>query len=564
MCYSVWPVFAEDQINPDNECERKVRAFIALNDYPSAKKHALHFLNAHPFHQGLTRALLKATAYNDSYEKWFFLFDEHKAFIPALNDDIVCWFDFCRAQLLSNMHEAAENVRLVTVLAGMFVKDPIFSHILQKGMKDSSIRVRRLSVSVATGYGGGSPETEAIMAASKDLSEKVRLEAYHFLAARKIKDSAEMLLSTACSSCVGRNERNVALMAFVNLMDGLSQQEAITGLAAPDVQQRLITCALLEKFPNIEMIPLLITALHDPLVEVVMSGIEALLRIPQAYLESHQAYLKQTLMHLVSVSSHHSVKAGASALLALYGCEEGKNLLIQGTQAKNLKERNAFAAVLTACGDIGADVALEALQDVKDPHHKAQFALTLFFRRVHAEQSLKILEEYAKTYGINSQNLEEDKGVFFTFSSFQKESIKIRSLKLIRLLIANRADSSKDRIKEVLSLMPEYESYADSVFSDSAPVGLKECLHEIFLQKESQLKFKAALASAIWCKDLTVTPYLENIYYTSGYHEKARILQAFIALGVSDAKAILLCREACREPQRLLRTLAMSALLNSN
>jgi len=549
-----------DLIDEEQVALRRIYAHLLIHDPFSATAEAVKALKDYPLsfplHLAYIQALVEKGDECAAFQEW----NQKKEGDLKSNRRILetlAW-----GVLKKGNRSPQLNVSLNAVIGAALTRDVKAIPFLVHAMRGTNALLRLVAVRFVPSYGDAPLQEELARMVVEEKVWFVRLEVIRAIGALRIFSLYHKLKELIENSRTSGEEKEVAILALVQMHDGISEADLNLLIRSNRVGLRQLACQLVAHFNIRKSAHRLIPLLKDSSPELRLQVIHVLglLRIP----------IGNLLLKQLREDSSPKVAMMASWVAALRGKDEGIAELLRWLHHDNERWQLLAATLLGKCGSKGMTPAFQAMKEHDNPFVKLNLALALIAHRTCMEQACEVI------YHLLQQKREqlwmwEDHFCFPHVTSSDVTHIdqipnypqlidqKTR-LDLLNLLCMMRYPKAQEAVKEYL----QYRTWgitgaAMLVLLEGGDQEAVECVRKLLQDEAPDVRVQAAFILAMLGKDPQAIEVLQEGYFHVNRDIKLHILEAMGQVG--DLETVPFLMDIFNEPFQLTRVVAASALI---
>ncbi len=545
----------------EEEALRHIYAYLFIHDPFSAAKEAEKNLKLYPQSEQLQFAYIQSLTEKgdemEAFQQWVEAAEGLQKNRHAL--ETLAWGVLKKGNLSPQL-----NIHLNAVIGAALTRDVRAVPILVNGMRDTNALLRLISVKFAALYGDGPLQEELIRMLSEEKVWFVRLEVIRSIGTLHMSSLRSDLKAIMASNRTLAEEKGEAIIALVQMYDGISQNDLKILLTSNRAGLRQLGCQLVSHFDLREQAHQLIPLLNDTSPDVRSEAIYALglLKIP----------LKKSMMEEVMNDTSPEVAMTACWAAALQSLDEGILGLLKWVHDGRGHDQSQLlaAAALSSCGAEAAPFIFEAMKSHKNPLVKLNLALGLIGQRKWVEEACdtiyQILQDDQETL-----LMWDDHSHFKVLSPSRLFHInhipnypnivdqKTR-LDFLNILCMMHHPKSQDAVKKYIKHRPwGITGAAAVILLEEGDQEAMDVVRALLKDTEPEVRVQAAFILAMIGNDPEAVQVLQEAYPLMSRDLKIHILEAIGHVG--DLESIPFLMNIFNEPFQLTRVVAASAVI---
>ena len=464
--------------------------------------------------------------------------------------------------LHQSRHSDQLTIQLNALLGAAFTHDARAVSLLLEALRGTNAMLRTVAIKLAAGYGDGELQQELARLLKEEKVWYVRIEAIRAIGALKCLFLKEPLKEIIANPKTLTEEKAAAIIAYVNLYDGVGPQELKTLIQSPRAGLRQLACELVAHFNLTTDVEALFPLLSDTSSDVRMQVLYT-----AGLLKTRLA--PEQLKPLLN-DPFPPVAITAAWVATLQNMEEGPQTFSRFLQSPNLEWRWLAAGALSVAGKYGLPLAVQEMIANVDPYVRANLAIGCIGQRCRAQQACETL---FTTFSKEKNTLwmwRED--ILFRYltpsllshigqiPNYPKVIDQMTRLEVLAILSILQPSEAQEVAKGFLK--NEAWGVTGAASALLLQEGDEEALNLVrgLLEEEDQkIRVQAALILALLGGDPSAVKVLQEAYPHLDREMKVHILEALGHIG--DAQSIAFLMEVLKEPFQLLRVVAASALI---
>lgn len=556
---------SSQQMAAEQDCIKRINNHFILHDYPSANQETFEFLSRCPLskvaHQSRIKALagigderLCLSAFKDFLRKFP---DDEEGYRKALED--MAW---------GIIHKTAAShcppLRLLGILAAFISQDAKGIALVKQGLRDPSLLIRGATVRLAGNLHDAVLLDEIASLVADETSWKVRVEAMKAAGRMRLTRVRPVLLAAAADMTLHEEERAAAMSSLVQMQKTISRRE-IEGLVKSDrANMRMLACDIVAHLQLVDDVDLLMPLLIDKSVEARLQVLRTigLLRVPINVDVGHVVKLLDDSDPLVAIT--------AAWVVTLSAPLKGQKTLEKYLNHNQSNVRRCAAAALAATGEYGLPLLETCFDETKDPYVRLNVSLGLVGLRRKTEAAADAIFSFLTTVNEQIMDSRDDFFPYICPSTIKHDDLipnapeainqKTR-LELLNILAMLKHQSAQQGIRLFLQEKKWGITGVAAIVlltegDDQALLLVKELLKD----NDPLIRLQAALVLALWGEGEDALSILENAYFSSGYEDKEKIIEAVGRVGSKKSLSFLVDRIQ-EEPHQSLRLIAAAGIL---
>lgn len=466
--------------------------------------------------------------------------------------------------LRNGVKSSQYNIKYLTLLGAYFTRDARAVKLLFEGLKDENAVIRNIALRLSS-YLGDEPFKRFIMDMLKmEKSWRVRLEAIRAVGRLRLK-SAERELKKIASGDGTYEERAAAIEALISIYDDISQGEFERLIRSPKAGLRLFAIKAALYFEKEKCGAAILNACFDPINDVRVEAINA---IP--FLKGISEEDLKTAFERLKTDTNPEIAITASwAALVKFDDQSLKKWLFVEDEVY----RRFAAAAVAAAGKNGVTIAIEGFEKSADPYVRANLALGLLGQKVEEKRccdELFLLLEKRKEllmwdsgsnehFRILAPSRVEHIEEIANYPEIVDQSLELELLSILAVKEDGRAE------KAIRSFLQKKRwgltgMAALTLLKEGNEESLK-LLKSLLNDPEKNVRCQAALVLAVYGKDESAIPFLEEAYNEADRELKVKLLEALCYVGKENSYNFFL--KAMEEPFQALRIIAASGVIQA-
>lgn len=460
--------------------------------------------------------------------------------------------------------------RLTALIGVALTRDARAIALLKERMADSSSFVRALAVQLAPLLGDAPLREEIVRLLREEKVFEVRLQVLRAIGQLKMHELIPELMRLLTERSTTPEEREEIIQALVQMQERLGGAELRQLTTSAKKELRMLACEVLLYCDLVSEAALLAPLLQDSQYEVQARALKALglLELPQelrARLRPQVAILSRSPNPLVGVT--------ASWCLLLFSPRDGVSAF-QPWLAHALPDVRALAAAaLGAAGEHGIALSATLVRESTDPFVRANCAIGLIGQRVNVAAAAEELYAFFETSKEQWMHQSFLGGLFSpltkshvshqpaipNYPEVVNQTVRLEVLNLLALLHHPKAQEAVARfLREKTFGIPILATETLLGEGDEEALAL---VRSLLTAEEEGLRLQAALVLAVWGRDRSALPVLQEIYAKTDRTMKIQILEAISR--IKEAEMVPFLLEVIQDPSQVLRIIAASAVIQS-
>ena len=460
------------------------------------------------------------------------------------------------------------DMSIATLLGAFYTQDVRSVQMLKNCMCSSDAFLRATAVGLASYY-----QDEVLIDQVKRLfeSEKVlyvRLEVIKALGLMRVyemKDSLKRILKNPYSPA---QEKARAAKALVDLYERIAPEELLELVQSKRSDLRYLACELIARLDLLDQIPTLFLLLEDPVPSVRVASLTSL------YLLGLKNMSSRSLLKIKGMieDPYPALSIMASWISLSFAEEKALKALKKWVDKPGCHFRNLAAfAIGNGAAERASLLAREVIETSSDPFVKVNVALGLMHQQAERDVAASTLYQFLMTQ--KGRVMWKEEALFRVISPSMAHHIpqipqyptlidQLARLDVLNFLAILDYPKGKEAIKTFLKHEVFGVSYAAlmSFIREGGEEALS-ILRQLLKEEDQKVSVRAALALALFCKDLEAIEVLEQAYPSVDRETKMNILEAIGHIG--NQKSVPFLFNLLKEPHYALRVRAASALIQS-
>ncbi len=539
----------------------RIHSHLAIGDPESAahesRTYLEHHLDQSAAYEGHIRTLAAAGEEGEMLAVWNRF---HQGFPDkALEQEVVetmCWGVLRKGESACGL-----TTQLIALLGAALTQDAYAIRALKQGMRHSNSLLRTVAVELAAHYGDMDLKEEITRLFREERVLEVRKGVFAAIGKLKMVEMIPELMKVVGDKKSSPEEKRGAVKAIAQLRERVGREELYELTKSPRAFLRLLACESIAHLGLEEEGDLLIPLIDDSHPEVRRGALQAMgiLRLPLHPRVERAAYAKDP-----------AVGVSGAWVLLLSDKAKGEAALSYWLHHDKSGARSLAAAVITASGAYGTDIAQKEIDRCDDAYVRANLALALIGQRVDVEKSSKILDNFLRDH---QEKLMWREGLFSplqkstlshnpaipNFPEVNNQTVRLEILNLLAIVEYPGA-------QEALKLFLKERRWgvtgvaAETLLGEGDETGI-DLVRELLDDPDREIRTEAALVLAIWGRDNTVLPVLIRLYPEADRTLKIKLLEAIGRIG--DREAVPFLIERLKEPSQTLRIIAAAVLIQT-
>lgn len=562
-----------------------------IQDFSAACSEAKKKVEQHPLNVIYWEAYIEALAsqlpFQGDEKKIFEAWREYLAAFSVSLPDVLSEEKKRKERLLEciawgilnkGVHSCSPLIRAYTMLGAFFGEDARGVKILKRGLSDPDVLVRVVSLQLASHLRDHSLQQEVISLFQKEKTPHVRLEAIKAIGKMEIPGGEEMLLRLLKEKGVRREEKEVAILALVSLLESVEPSKS-SFLGASFIQQFQTSSNLFFSASMRELIPYifletgekvnwedLLPLLEDSCFDVRQSALRAvgLKRLTSSGKTDWIAKIGR-----LTQDPHPFVAITAAWALTLHHSHLGCAAFSQWLNHSNRYYQRLAAAALVATGQYGKDYLEEAFGQAQDLYVKMNLALGLLGQGFLIDEACFVL--YKGLTENRERWMWQEKGGFRVLvpndlrsssaipEEFEGTNRMVR-LEILNLLAIMEYPKALFAVRDFLQKTEwGIGGIASLLLLQEGDENAVSLVESLLGDSQSKVRMQAALVLALWGKGEEAVLVLQEGYEKADRAMKEKILEAIGKTG--DQRSIPFLIERLQEGELSLRLVGAAALL---
>lgn len=544
---------------------KRIEAHFVLEDFDSAYEEIVNARKIFPETKELKRAYIRALSSlcreNEAISacRTFYTMEELKK-DPSLLEEIA-W-----GVLKKGLQSSQYAHRLSSLVGIYFTKDARAVLTLRSAMKDSNAIIRAVALQLACNYRDELLQRQVAELLESEKVWFVRLEVINAVGQMRMKSAEKNLKEILKNEKATFEERMLSVEALVNIYDKIDLDELEILLKSPYAGFRILGIQLGSHF-KIEPVKkeiLLLTS--DPRYDVRMAALNAL----GFFYKDHFTKKEMQEILIKTYKDSNAFVAITASWLGLFIDPSSAKTEMKKWLFDPYEENRRFASgALSHAASRAKDLCSFALAN-GDDYVRANVAFGMITQREEVKKCSDFLYGFLK----NKKEMwmwESNQSGFQILApsrirhtdqlpNYPQAIDQVVQLNILSLLSTLEDQRSLEAVKTFLKEKTwGITGLAAISLLHEGDEGCITVLKELLKDKEKSIRIQAALALAIYGKDKTALPILEEAYGDSPHELKLVIVEAIGNIGNENSFAFLL--KVLEEPFLNLKIAAASALI---
>lgn len=453
------------------------------------------------------------------------------------------------------------SVRLHALLGAVFTKDARSIEWIKEAIRHRNIMLRSVAVELSPLMRDKPLQNAVHECLCNDSSWEVRVQALKALGRMRVEPAKESIRSVLQDQERSFEERWASVQSFVELSQGIDQEELLTLVANERSDFRMLACELVTSLNLVQILESLRPLLYDHSSAVRVAALKTFGLLGGQVLEDD---LQELLM------DEDPLLLSASAWYMLVkNLTEGEQIYADLLSDERLNVRWLASASLASTGGSSVEFCKKFFENSDDLFVRANLALGLIGQRVEVEKACEALFQLLKSDEILMFS-EEGNGLFTVLLPYsphhgivvQRPEVtdQLVRLSLLNLLAIFQYPHAFEALRDLLNEKEWLVSgIASQLLLKEGDESVFYLLRDLLKDDEPHVRVQAALALAVWGRDRTSIQILHSAYEDADRNLKAHILEALGFVGKEESYDFLI--DKFSEPFQTLRIIAASSLI---
>lgn len=545
---------------------QRVHAHLIIQDPQSALDEVQQGLAAYPDSQGLMEAEVRVRAASGDDTGMLTAWNTLLHHFPEEQGNT----ELIEGMAWGVIQEASRSpcplTRVFAVVGAFFSQDAKGVPVLLKGMRDSNMIVRGVSVQVASHMRDKKLKDEMLRLLRSEKGWAIRLEVIKALGSMKVVEAQPDLLAILSGDGAAAEEKAAAIQSLVNMRETADRQEVVRLASSDRAGLRLLACQIVSHFTLEDSVEEIVPLLKDNRSEVRAAALYALgiLRVKQC-----GGIPLTTVVTPLLVAPDETVAVTAAWALTISGAPEGSEAFYTLLAHENREVRLHAAGALLATGAYGLPTARRVFNETDDPFVKMNVALCLITQRADVARGCDALyvglskekgrwmwQEETPFRHLAPSKVKHQNAI----PNFPEAVNQLARLDVLNTLAIMKYPHCQEAIKRFLQERTwGISAMASATLLTEGDEAAVDIVQALLSDPDPKVRMQAAQILALWGAGDTAVSVLYQSYPAADREMKERILEGIGRIGTRSSLPFLL--EAMQEPYQSLRIIAASSIL---
>ena len=562
--FSVSVAFATGK---EQQLLRRIRSHFLVEDFSQALEEAKNGINLFPNSPEMRKNYLLALARKGKEGEVVNLLNNNlDEFSPKIAGreflEEVAW-----EVIEKGVNSTQYTVRLASIIGAYATHDAKAVNILLAALNDSNAILRSVAVQLAADFGDEPLKKKIGKLLEEEKVYLVRLEVIRSVGKMRIKEKAKLLQNIISNDKSTFEEKGVALESLVQMYDGITAKEIQFFANSEKAGLRRFSCQLATHFEVKEVQKEIFSLLLDPRPDVRVFALNAIALYYRDFCNK-----KQKNLIISSATDSDPVVAITSAWVMLFLDQKiGEKYLRKWLNDPFEENRRLAAAALAAGGEYAVDLSKKIIRESSDPYVRANVALGLIGQKESTSFCCDILYEFLQNKS-EMWMIDESKNNMFSLLCPSRirhidqipnypEGIDMMAQLNLASVLAICGDRRIEAVIKDFLLKKKWgiTGVAAVTLLQEGDEEALDLIRSLLQKKDPFLRTQAALVLALFGKDPSVIPILEEAYVSAEHEMKIHILEAMGFVGNAERFPFFI--NVLKEPFQILRVVNASSLI---
>jgi HEAT repeat protein len=548
------PLFSTEE-----EAVRQIYAHLKIHDARAAVVVGEALTQQYPESSAVRLAYVQALAEKGDeaavFREWSVKRDEFQKDRRAL--EILAWSVLKKGELSPQVH-----IHLSSLIGASITRDVRAIPMLVSALRSSSAFLRLFGVRFAAYLGDGALQEELARLLEEEPVWFVRQEVIEAVGQLRIMPLKAGLVKIVASPKTMAEEKVQAILALVQMYDGVRADDLNNLLASPRAGLRQLACELITYFDLHAETPKLNKLLRDASPDVRVHALRALGLL--------NVKIEEAVLAKLMEDSHPEVAIVAAWIACRQGDVAGIKRLEGWLSNIHPQWRWMAAAIFPRCGSGAFQVIKEQLASHEDRFVRVNLALGLASQRIEVRQASQVIDEVFRDPETGPLMWDDSTAVHMIVPNRARHIEQVQNyptmvdqltrLDLLNLLCILKYPKAQETVKEYLK--KETLGVTGAAIAVLLQEGDEEALkiiRELLKESDPHIRVQAALMLALYGNDPAALKVLCEVYPSVNRDTKIQILEAIGHVGLQESIPFLV--DIVGEPFQLLRVVAASAII---
>lgn len=550
------------------EAEKRVRAYMTIDDSFGASDEALEGLQLYPDSIALWEVYLKALGDRGDEAGLLQGWDKYRKLNPGKPPKPEVLENLCWGIIQSGSRHSSPLIRLIALLAAYMGNDARGVEIICKSLGDTHAGIRGAAAELAGNMRDGVLCEGVLERLKVERDSEVQLELIRAVGGMDIKESMPLLLQVLSQPGSQAEHRAAAIESVLNLMDDIDQEQ-LKGFAGSNrAGLRLLACECCAYLGSVRDLDLLVGLAGDTNNEVRAASLQCLGILPLN--EAQKGRVREVARGL-KYDPDPLVAISAAWLLTLLQKEEGQALLRYWMMNESMDARLLAAGALVGAGRYGSPLLEQTFKNTQDRFVRLNLALGMISSRLDSMGACEVI--HVAMVEDKSRWMKEEKGLFSYIGPSKvkfKEGIpnypetvnQLLRLELINMMAMLRYPMAQEAVQSFLRERAwGVTGMASALLLTEGDETAVKIVEGLLKDPNQKVRAQAALILGLWGGDETAMDVLVGAYASGHRDLKEQILEAMG--NIQSASVVPFLTERLQEQSQTLRLIAASSLLRA-